>query len=202
MPYNSADEWPNDPHNLFHLWMQDAEKNEPNDPNAMCLSTIGPENMPNSRMVLLKGYDKNGFIFYTNSESQKGRELAANMKAALCLYWKSLRKQVRIQGMVECISAEQADIYFNSRHPDSQIGAWASQQSRPLSHREVFDQRFTEFKKKFEGCEMIPRPDYWNGYRVTPQKIEFWINETHRLHRRCIYKLQSNGDWERDMLYP
>ena len=202
MTYNSADEWPTNPHKLFEIWFRDAEKSEPNDPNAMCLATVDKDNFPAARMVLLKGHDERGFVFYTNSESQKGLQLQNNMKAALCFYWKSLKKQIRIQGNVELVSKEEADFYYNSRHRGSQIGAWASKQSRPLSHRDEFEDKIKEYEEKYEDYETIPRPDYWNGYRVKPSQIEFWMDETFRLHRRCVFTLESNETWSKKMLYP
>ena len=202
MPYNSTEEWPDDPHKLFKLWMRDAEKTEQNDPNAMCLATISDDNFPDARMVLLKDHDERGFVFYTNAESQKGTQLQKNMKAALCFYWKSLKKQIRIQGNVEEISNEEADAYYNSRHRGSRIGAWASQQSRPLSHRNEFEERLEKYEQQFEGQDTIPRPDYWKGYRVKPRQIEFWMDETHRLHRRCVFKQEQANVWSKQMLYP
>lgn len=202
MPYNSADEWPNDPHKLFDLWMRDATKSEQNDPNAMCLATIDADQNPDARMVLLKDHDERGFVFYTNSESQKGTQLENHMAAALCFYWKSLKKQIRIKGHVEIIDASEADAYFNSRHRGSRIGAWASKQSRPLSHRDEFEKQLIKYEEKFEGQDNIPRPEYWNGYRVKPEKIEFWMDETHRLHRRCVFTKDQNGAWSKQMLYP
>ncbi len=202
MPYNSAEEWPNDPHKLFELWMRDAEKTEPNDPNAMCLSTIDADNYPDSRMVLLKDHDERGFVFYTNSESQKGNEIEAHGKGALCFYWKTLRKQIRIRGDIETISSQEADDYFNSRHRGSRIGAWASHQSRPMEHRSDFDERLEHFEKKFEGQDIIPRPEHWKGYRVKPSQMEFWMDEKHRLHRRCVFKWRKSGEWSKQMLYP
>ena len=201
MTYNAPEDWPNEPHTLFKTWLKDAEKAEPNDPNAMCLATIGENNMPSARMVLLKAHDERGFVFYTNAESKKGTQLSENMAAALCFYWKSLRKQIRIEGKVELVSKEEADAYFNSRHRGSRIGAWASKQSRPLSNREEFEERIEKYESEFEGKENPPRPDYWRGYRVIPYEIEFWINEEFRLHRRCVYK-PENGAWQKTMLYP
>lgn len=202
MPYNCTNDWPENPHRLFEIWMRDAEKAEPNDPNAMCLATLSEDNFPDARMVLLKDHDERGFVFYTNAESQKGAQLAANMKASLCFYWKSLKKQIRIQGHVELIDQEEADQYFNSRHRGSRIGAWASKQSRPMDHRKEFEERLKHYEQKFEGEETIPRPDYWKGYRVKPEKIEFWMDEKFRLHRRCVFRHKSDGTWSKTMLFP
>ncbi len=202
MTYNTLDDWPNAPHQLFDEWMKDAEKTEPHDPNAMCLATVGDNNMPSARMMLLKGHDERGFVFYTNGESKKGTQLAENMAAALCFHWKSLQKQVRIEGHVELVSQEDADAYFNSRPRNSRIGAWASKQSRPLAHRDNFQSRFEHYEEEFEGLDIFPRPAYWRGYRVIPQSMEFWINEDFRLHRRCVYTPQEDGSWQKTMMFP
>lgn len=201
MPYDTARQWPEDPHALFESWLAEAAQSEPNDPNAMCLATVAADGMPSARMVLLKAHDRRGFVFYTNSDSRKGQELHEHMNAALCFHWKSLQKQVRVTGKVELVDATDADAYYNSRARASRIGAWASDQSRPLDKRETFDQRVAEFEQTFRDTDTIPRPPYWNGYRVLPREIEFWINQEFRLHRRCVYKTEGTG-WHRQMLFP
>jgi len=199
---NTAEEWPEDPHLLFEVWMAEAVEKEPSNPNAMCLATVDENAFPSARMVLLKGHDERGFVFYTNEESRKGHDLSVNQHAALCFYWKSLNKQVRIEGPISYVSEEEANMYFQSRHPNSRIGAWASMQSRPLAHRNEFDTRFAEYQAKFENETIIPRPPYWRGFRVEPTHIEFWIEELHRLHRRCVYTPSKTSTWDRQMLYP
>lgn len=202
MVYDHIQDWPEDPHRLFKVWMRDAEYAEINDPTAMCLATVGKDGMPSARMVLLKSHDDQGFVFFTNSESRKGQEIKLHAKAALCFYWKSLKKQVRIEGRIEQISTEQADRYFNSRHRNSRIGAWASKQSRAMNHRQDFEERIAHYEKKFHNKEEIPRPPHWTGYRILPSLLEFWMDEKYRLHRRCEYKADSQGAWTRQMLYP
>ena len=167
--FTDADE----PFALFQSWLDEATASEPNDPNAMALATADPSGLPDVRMVLLKGFDQDGFVFYTNSESQKGRELAANMQAAVVFHWKSLRRQVRVRGIVSQVSAAEADEYFHSRPRLSQIGAWASQQSRPLESRLALETAVAKYTAKF-GLGQIPRPPHWNGYRISPNSIEFW----------------------------
>jgi pyridoxamine 5'-phosphate oxidase len=180
------------PIELFEEWLASAAATEPNDPNAMALATVSAEGKPSVRMVLLKGIDVGGFCFYTNMESRKGEELAANQHAALCFHWKSQTRQVRVEGSVAPVTAAMADEYFKSRHPLSRLGAWASQQSRPLASRKELEDRVASFEKKFAGKE-IPRPPYWSGYRLVPEKIEFWQQGEGRLHDRFLFTREGDG---------
>jgi pyridoxamine 5'-phosphate oxidase len=191
-----------DPFALFEEWMAEAEKSEPVDPNAMALATVDGKGLPNVRMVLLKAYGPDGFIFYTNSESPKGTELAQNLKAALLLYWKSLHRQVRIRGPVEMVSEEEADSYFATRSRESRIGAWASQQSRPLPSRAVFEEAVQRYTKELAGRD-VARPSYWKSYRVVPLEIEFWHSRPHRLHDRIVFRRPNSGaPFIKTRLYP
>ena len=189
-----------DPINLFETWYAEARASEPNDPEAMALATVDAAGHPSLRMVLLKGHDSQGFVFYTNLDSRKGDELAANPNASLLFHWKSLRRQVRIEGPVEAVNPEDADIYFASRSRDSQLGAWASDQSRPLDSRETFEARFGEISARFEG-QPVPRPPRWSGFRVVPSRIELWCDRAHRLHERRLFVRTSDG-WSEGLLYP
>jgi pyridoxamine 5'-phosphate oxidase len=189
-----------DPFQLFDSWFAEARTSETNDAEAMALATSDARGQPSVRMVLLKGHGPDGFVFYTNEESAKGRQLTANPSAALLFHWKSLRRQVRIEGRVERVSDAEADAYFATRGRDSQLGAWASDQSRPLESRPVFEARFEEMKERFEGQD-VPRPPYWGGYRVIPDRIEFWSDRPHRLHERRLFTL-ANGGWTEGLLYP
>lgn len=189
-----------DPFSLFAEWLGEAEASEINDPNAMALATVDGSGMPNLRMVLLKGHDKNGFVFFTNFESAKGEELLAHPKAALCFHWKSLRRQVRVRGNVNQVSAAEADAYFTSRPRGARIGAWASQQSRPLESRFALEKAVARFTAKF-GVGDIPRPDYWSGFRIAPVAIEFWRSGTFRLHDRVVFNRTPDG-WAKSRLYP
>ena len=189
-----------DPISLFDAWFAEAKASEPNDPEAMALATVDPAGCPSVRMVLLKGHGAAGFIFYTNLDSRKGDELAANPNAALLFHWKSLRRQVRIEGPVEAVSDADADTYFASRGRDSRLGAWASNQSRPLPDRETFAARFAEMEARFEGAE-VPRPPRWSGFRVVPTRIELWSDRAHRLHERRLFVRTGEG-WNEGMLYP
>ena len=193
---------PHDPIAAFDGWLQEAAASEPNDPNAMSLATVGADGMPNARMVLLKGHDARGFVFYTNLESQKGGELADNAQAALCFHWKSLHRQVRVQGPISAVSDAEADAYFNSRGRQSRIGAWASQQSRPLVDRAELEAAFAKIDAQYPD-EDIPRPPHWSGRRITPLRIEFWQDGDHRLHDRLVFKRASaDAAWETERLYP
>jgi pyridoxamine 5'-phosphate oxidase len=189
-----------DPFQLFSLWFAEAQTSEINDPEAMALATADAEARPSVRMVLLKDHGPDGFVFYTNELSTKGEQLSANSRAALLFHWKSLRRQVRVEGSVERIGNAQADAYFASRARDSQLGAWASDQSRPLDARATFERRFEEVKGRFEGRD-VPRPPHWGGYRVVPERIEFWSDRPHRLHERRLFS--RHGDtWNEGLLYP
>ena len=190
-----------DPHALFDAWFAEAKAGEPNDAEAMTLATVGADGRPSARIVLLKGHDGGGFVFYTNSESRKGGELAANPAAALLFHWKSLRRQVRIEGRVGPASAAEADAYFASRARDSQLGAWASDQSRPLESRASFEARYEAVKAEFEGRD-VPRPPHWWGYRLVPDRIEFWSDRPHRLHERRLFLPGPDGTWAESLLYP
>lgn len=191
-----------EPFALFADWMAKAEACEPVDPNAMALATADASGMPNVRMVLLKGADEDGFVFYTNGESAKGLELAANPKASLLFYWKSLNRQVRIRGPVAFVSDEEADAYFATRHRASRIGAWASSQSRPLTSRAKLVSDVAKETARFAVGE-VPRPLYWHGYRVTPLEIEFWQAGTFRLHDRVVFRRSSpHAPWVKTRLYP
>jgi pyridoxamine 5'-phosphate oxidase len=189
-----------DPYSLFADWMQTAEAHEPNDPNAMALATADSQGRPSVRMVLLKGWDETGFVFYTNLESRKGTELIANPHGALCLHWKSLRRQIRAEGPVSPVSDEEADAYYASRPRASRIGAWASQQSRPLTGRLELERRVAEMTAKF-GLGAIPRPPFWSGFRLSPERIEFWEDRPFRLHDRFDFR-KTDGAWRREQLYP
>jgi pyridoxamine 5'-phosphate oxidase len=194
-----------DPYSLFESWFAEARISEPNDSNAMALATVGAGGQPSVRMVLLKGHGPDadgvgGFIFYTNLESRKGEELAANPNVALLFHWKSLRRQIRIEGQVRRVTDATADAYFATRGRDSQLGAWASDQSRPLDSRATFEARFDDMKMKFEGHD-IPRPPHWSGHILIPDRIEFWQDRAHRLHERWLYVRDSDG-WTTGMLYP
>jgi pyridoxamine 5'-phosphate oxidase len=189
-----------DPHALFEEWFTEARLAEPNDAEAMALATADVHGRPSVRMVLLKGHDARGFVFYTNSASRKGDELAANPRAALLFHWKSLRRQVRIEGAVEPVDDAQADGYFATRSRDSQIGAWASDQSRPMPDRASFEARYQTLVGDYEGRQ-VPRPSHWRGYRVVPERIEFWIDRAHRLHERRLFTRIGEG-WVESLLYP
>ncbi|ABC23424.1 pyridoxamine 5'-phosphate oxidase [Rhodospirillum rubrum] len=194
-----------DPYALFAEWLEEAGTTEPNDPNAMALATCTPEGRPSLRMVLLKGViaqadAEGGFIFYTNLESRKGGELLANPHAALCFHWKSLRRQVRVEGPVVAVSDAEADAYFASRHRDSRIGAWASMQSRPLQGRFELERRVAQFAARY-AVGAVPRPPHWSGFRVVPEVIEFWHDRPFRLHDRVVYRSEGSG-WTHSRLYP
>ncbi|HVZ98802.1 MAG TPA: pyridoxamine 5'-phosphate oxidase [Caulobacterales bacterium] len=187
---------------LFADWLRDAREKEPNDPNAMALATVDAAGAPDVRMVLLKDFDARGFTFYTNGESAKGEELEANPRAALCFYWKTLRRQVRLRGPVERVSEEEADAYFKTRDRGARLGAWASQQSRPLENRLALEKRIAEYALKF-GVGDVPRPAHWGGYRLVPLAIEFWRDRPFRLHDRLQFsRPNSTGGWRKSRLYP
>jgi pyridoxamine 5'-phosphate oxidase len=188
-----------DPVQIFRHWMEEAKASEPNDPNAMALATATPNGVPSVRMVLLKRLDDQGFVFYTNRESRKGRELSANANVALCFHWKTLQRQVRVTGIASELSTEDADEYFHSRYRISQIGAWASQQSRPLDSRETLERHTREIEEKYPG--EIPRPPYWVGFAVAPASIELWQDRPYRLHDRVVFTRDGDG-WARQRLYP
>lgn len=192
-----------DPVKLFSDWLEAATDKELNDPTAMSVATVDASGMPNVRMVLLKDVDENGFVFYTNFESQKGEELLTNPKAALCFHWKTLRRSVRVQGLVEKVSEEEADAYFSSRPKDSQIGAWASRQSRPLKGRFELETEVAKFGAKY-ALTKVPRPPHWSGFRVRPVRIEFWRDRWFRLHDRLRFEREgdASGNWKTERLFP
>jgi len=189
-----------DPLVLFDAWYAEARAAEINDSNAMALATVDAGGQPSVRMVLLKGHDQRGFVFYTNLNSRKARALIDTPKAALLFHWKSLRRQVRIEGPVGGVSLEEADAYFASRARDSQLGAWASDQSQPLPSRDLFEAQFAEVEARFEGQD-VPRPPHWSGFRVAPQRIEVWQDRAHRLHERRLFTRAGDG-WNEGLLYP
>ncbi len=190
-----------EPLQLFAKWMEDAKRSEINDPNAMALATVDEEGLPDVRMVLLKDFDADGFVFYTNFESAKGREILGQRKAAICFHWKSLRRQVRVRGPVELVSDAEADEYYASRPRGSRIGAWASKQSRPLESRFALEKAVAEYTAKF-GIGDIPRPAHWSGIRIRPVQIEFWHDRPFRLHDRVVFTPDGNGGWGKERLYP
>ena len=189
-----------DPIGLFKDWLADAERSEPSNPNAMTLATVTSDGAASARMVLLKGVDERGFTFYTNLGSRKAEQLSANPRAALCFYWKSLKRQVQVEGTVERVDDAEADAYFATRPRGAQIGAWASRQSHPLEGRFRLEARMAKYTAKFH-VGTVPRPDFWSGFRVVPQLIEFWREQPFRLHDRVVYH-RDGGGWRKERLYP
>ena len=191
-----------DPIELFKVWMDEAKKSEPNDPNALSLATSNKDNLPSVRMVLLKEIRQKGFVFYTNLNSQKGNELKENPNAAMCFHWKSLLRQIRISGRITQVEDSVADQYYNSRGYDSRIGAWASKQSKELKNRDELENSIKEFKKKFNDKNNVPRPDHWSGWNLSPIRIEFWLDGDSRIHERLNYTIDKNGNWIKSLLSP
>ncbi|MBO9122984.1 MULTISPECIES: pyridoxamine 5'-phosphate oxidase [unclassified Rhizobium] len=192
----------NEPFQLFADWLKEAEASEINDPNAVALATVDEDGLPNVRMVLLKGFDQDGFVFYTNFESQKGREVLGQKKAAMCFHWKTLRRQVRLRGPVEVVSDEEADAYYKTRARGSRIGAWASKQSRPLESRFALEKAVAEYTARYAIGE-IPRPPHWSGFRIKPTSIEFWKDQKFRLHDRIEFRRATpEGGWDKVRMYP
>ncbi len=191
-----------DPIELFKVWMDEAKKSEPNDPNALSLATSSAKNLPSVRMVLLKEFNQNGFVFYTNLNSQKGNELKENPNAAMCFHWKSLLRQIRISGTITQVEDSVADKYYNSRGYDSRIGAWASKQSKELKNRDELENSIKEFKKKFNDENNVPRPSHWSGWNLSPARIEFWLDGDSRIHERLNYTIDKSGNWIKSLLSP
>ncbi|MGO4447334.1 pyridoxamine 5'-phosphate oxidase [Phyllobacterium sp. TAF24] len=193
----------NEPFALFDEWLKDATKTEQNDPNAVALATVDGDGLPDVRMVLLKDFDEQGFVFYTNFESQKGQEILGSMKAAMCFHWKTLRRQVRIRGPVEIVSDAEADAYYATRPRGSRIGAWASRQSRPLESRFALEKAVAEYTARY-AIGNIPRPAHWSGFRIRPTSIEFWHDRPFRLHDRVVFSRETpESDWDsKTRLYP
>jgi pyridoxamine 5'-phosphate oxidase len=197
----TTDQTETEPFTWFARWMTEAEAAEPSDPNAMTVVTVGSGGKPSARTILLKGVDGRGFVFFTNTLSRKGEELGANAMIALLFYWKSLGRQIRIEGKVEPVSTAEADAYYATRPRISRLGAWASDQSRPLSSRGELEHRLKQFEDRYPG-EAIPRPPHWSGYRVLPDRFEFWQNMPYRLHDRTIFDRQPDGSWASGKLFP
>ena len=191
-----------DPFKLFEKWFDEAKKKEINDPNALALGTASKTGIPSVRMVLLKGFDNNGFVFYTNLNSQKGNELKDNPNATMCFHWKSLLRQIRIVGTLKLVNDEIADEYYNSRAYESRIGAWASKQSSILKNRDELINSLEFFKKKYNDKDNVPRPDHWSGWNLRPSSIEFWLDGNNRIHERLKYYLDENNNWVKKLLSP
>ena len=192
----------NDPIELFRVWMEEAKKTEPNDPNALALATSDKDNTPSVRMVLLKDFSKDGFTFYTNLNSQKGNELKSNPKAAMCFHWKSLLRQIRITGQIKKVSDKVADEYYNTRGYESRIGAWASKQSTILKNRDELLKSIEAFKQKYNDQSKVPRPNHWSGWNLIPSSIEFWLDGDSRIHERLKYDREETGSWIKSLLNP
>ena len=192
----------NDPIELFKIWMEEAKASEPNDPNALALATADKNAIPSVRMVLLKDFNREGFVFYTNLESQKGNELKENPTASMCFHWKSLLRQVRINGNLLKVADDVADEYYNSRAYNSRIGAWASKQSTILKNRNDLISSIEEFKKKYKDKDRVPRPKHWSGWNLSPLSIEFWLGGENRIHERLKYDKNENGNWNKSLLNP
>ena len=191
-----------DPIQLFHEWMEEAKKTEPNDPNAVSLATSNKNNIPSVRMVLLKDFSKDGFVFYTNLDSQKGKELKQNPHAAMCFHWKSLLRQIRIVGKISLVANEVADEYYSSRAYESRIGAWASKQSEELKTRDQLIKSIEDYKKKFNDEKNVPRPSNWSGWNLSPESIEFWLDGDNRIHERLKYTKKNSDQWSKSLLSP
>ena len=191
-----------DPIQLFKAWMDEAKKTEPNDPNAVALATSDKKNLPSARMVLLKDFNENGFVFYTNLNSQKGNDLKENPNAAMCFHWKSLLRQIRIVGKISLVTNEVADNYYSSRAYESRIGAWASNQSEELKTRDQLMSSIENFKKKFNDETNVPRPEHWSGWNLSPDSIEFWLDGDNRIHERLKYSKNKIGNWTKSLLSP
>ena len=191
-----------DPFELFEEWFEVAKKKEINDPNALALGTASKDGVPSVRMVLLKGFDKNGFIFYTNLKSQKSKELKENPNATMCFHWKSLLRQIRIVGKLNQVDDKIADDYYSTRAYESRIGAWASKQSSILKSRDELLNNLENFKKKYSDKDKVPRPDHWSGWNLKPSSIEFWLDGDNRIHERLKYTLDNNNNWEKSLLSP
>ena len=191
-----------DPIQLFNEWMEEAKKTEPNAPNAVSLATSNKNNIPSVRMVLLKDFSKDGFVFYTNLNSQKGKELKQNPHAAMCFHWKSLLRQIRIVGKISLVANEVADEYYSSRAYESRIGAWASKQSEELKTRDQLINSIEDYKKKFNDEKNVPRPSNWSGWNLSPESIEFWLDGDNRIHERLKYTKKNSGQWNKSLLSP
>ena len=198
---DSCFEEADNPIDLFKNWFSEAEKSEINDPNAVAVATSDKDNQPNVRMVLLKGLSDKGFVFYTNFNSKKGKDLKKNPNASMCFHWKSLRRQIRISGKVNVIDNKEADDYFNSRAYGSRIGAWASSQSQVMKNREEFLNKIKEYENKYPDQKIVPRPPHWSGWRLDPKEIEFWLEIKNRVHERLNYKKEKDT-WIKEVLYP
>ena len=191
-----------DPFELFERWFDEAKKNEINDPNALALGTASKDGIPSVRMVLLKGFDKKGFVFYTNLNSQKGNQIKENPNATMCFHWKSLLRQIRIVGVLSQVSSDTADKYYNSRGYESRIGAWASKQSSVLNNRNELLDSLKAFRKKYNDQDKVPRPSHWSGFNLKPSSIEFWLDGDNRIHERLKYTLNENNEWTKSLLSP